>query len=127
MASLTSVSASPRRRARGVVGEAIELQIDLEPMAPLGQMLDEGGVVRDSDTVGVDHHHVDRLLAGVVDDRGDIGMDGRLAAGELQDFRPAFNRHEPIDRRARPRPAKGAGRRGRCVHSKAGTRGCRPK
>ena len=50
------------------------------------------------DAVGVDHDDVDRLRGGVFEHAEELGMDRRLAAGELKHLAAALDRDQPVDR-----------------------------
>ncbi len=98
----------------GVVFKSVELKIDFRPMPVLGQLLDEGLVAGQPNAVGVDHHDVDRLIASVAKYLHELGMDSRLAAGELQNLGLAFDLDQPVNRpaaiaRRKMHPARGAG------------------
>ncbi len=66
----------------------------LEPLDAVEQL----GVVGQPDAVGVDHHDVDRLGGGVLEDAQELGVDRRLAAGELKHLGAALDRDQPVDR-----------------------------
>src|SRR6185437_416873 len=65
--------------------ERVELQIDFEVRHIGGQLLYEVPIVGDPDAVRIHHQVFDRPRLGQVEDSEEIGMDGRLAAAELDD------------------------------------------
>ena len=81
----------------GAILKPIELEIDFQTVAHGGQLGDQGGVARQADAVGVDHHGLDRLFVGITDHAHQIGMEGRLAAGELQHVGNLFEVDIAID------------------------------
>ena len=82
----------------GSVGvQAVELQVDLQPVAHRRERFDQARVVGQADAVGVDHHGLDRLLVGVADHAHEVGVQRRLAAGELQDVGHAFELDVAVD------------------------------
>ena len=81
-------------------------------------------VVGQPDAVGVDHHDVDRLRGGVIEDAEELGVDRRLAARELQHLGAALDRDQPVDRPRRIRRSSGACRPARWRRSTSGTAGC---
>src|SRR5262245_2348765 len=60
--------------------EAIELEVNFKSLAIFGQALDERGVMREADSIGVNHHNVDWPAAGVIEHFQELRMDRRLAA-----------------------------------------------
>ncbi len=77
--------------------ERIELQIDLEPALALGQPRDEIRLARDAQPVGVDHHVADRPRPHRIEDGEQIGMQRRLAAGDLHQVGLAFAGDQGIE------------------------------
>ncbi len=77
--------------------ERIELQIDFEPALALGQLRDEIRLLRDAQAVGIDHHVADRAAARLVEDREELRMQGRLAAGNLHQVGLALARDQRVE------------------------------
>ncbi len=82
---------------QGVALERIELQVDFEPALLLGEAGGEVRLLRDAQAVGVDHHVADRARAHRVEHGEEVGMQRRLAAGELHQVGLAFARDQRID------------------------------
>ena len=82
------------------VVEPVELEVDFEPVPHRRRAVEQGRVAGQADAVGVDHHHLDRLLVGVADHADKIRVQRRLAAGELQDVRDALQLHVAVDHAA---------------------------
>ena len=82
-----------------VVAEAIELEIDLETDPDLFQLLGEALFLGDPNAVGVDHDVADRTRPRRGDDLPELRMDGRLAAGELDQVRLALGRDHRVEHR----------------------------
>jgi hypothetical protein len=59
--------------------------------------VNKGLVIRETNPVGIDHHVVDRLFQGILEDTFEVGMKGRFTSGELQNIRLSFGGHESID------------------------------
>ncbi len=78
-----------QRLVRRVV-QAVELKVDFEPVAHLGQLRNQGRIVRKADAVGVNHHRQDRLLVGVAHHAHQIRVQRRFAARQLQHIGDAF-------------------------------------
>src|SRR5205807_191483 len=68
----------------GALVEAVELEVDRR--LDLGELLDETVVGGDSLAVGVEHHVANAAPLGRPQHLDDVGMDARLAAGELDDL-----------------------------------------
>jgi hypothetical protein len=80
------------------LAKSVELQIGLQPMSPIPHAASEVAIAGDPEAVRVDHHHIDRLPAGVFENLVEGRVQGRLAAGKLQHFGPTFDLHQPVDR-----------------------------
>ena len=65
--------------------ERVELEVELELRHVGGEALGEAVFLRDADAVGVDHQVLDGAALGGVEDGEEVGVDGRLAAGDLHD------------------------------------------
>ena len=65
--------------------EAVELQVYLEPGHVVGQTGGELRLVGDPDAVGVYHDVAYRAGLGLVEDAEEVGVQGRLAARDLDD------------------------------------------
>ena len=83
---------------RAAVVEPVELEVDLDPVLEPLDAVEQLGVVGQPDAVGVDHHDVDRLSGGVLEHAEELGVDRRLAPGELKHLGPALDRDQPVDR-----------------------------
>ena len=111
------------------LAEAVELEVDLDPVAQLGELAQERVVARDPDPVGVEDDAGDVALGGGADEVEDPRVDRRLAAGQHQRVDlAALARDRGVQRahdgglRRVPPDARGAARR-----SRWGTRGCRSR
>ena len=80
--------------------EAVELEVDFQPVAHGRQLFHQARVAGQTDAVGVDHDGLDRLLIGVADQADQLGVQRRLAAGELQHIGHAFELDVAIDHAA---------------------------
>jgi hypothetical protein len=69
----------------GVAGERVELEVELEAGHVGGELLGEAWLSGDADAVGVDHEVADGAFATHVEDAKEVGVEGGLAAGELDD------------------------------------------
>lgn len=72
-------------RADGIGAEGVELEVDLKAGRIVGEALGEVGVLRDAEAVGVEHQVLDRAALRGVEDGEEIGVERRLAAGDLHD------------------------------------------
>ncbi len=70
--------------------QRIELEIDLQPALVLGEPRHEILLASDAQAIGVDHDMADRAGAHRVQDREEVRMQRRLAAGDLHEVRLAF-------------------------------------
>jgi hypothetical protein len=75
--------------------ETVELEVDMR--ARLRQLSGETAVARQPDPVGVHHDEPDAALLRHVDEVDELGMDSRLSAGELDDFRLALGGDEAVE------------------------------
>ncbi len=73
------------------------MQINLEGAFHLGQCRDEIRILGDADAVGVQHHMADRPAPRRVQDLEDLWVQGRLAAGDLQQIRLAFALDQEVE------------------------------
>ena len=83
--------------ADGLVGlrpQPVELEIDYR--LQLGEPVQEGVVPGDTHAVGVDHHLADTPALGRLNHLQQVGVDGGLAAAELDDLGVAFDLDEPV-------------------------------
>ena len=94
VADLDQVGAAHRLLGRGV--ERVELEVHLEARHVPGEPPRELGVIGDPHAVGVDHQVLDRPLARQVEDLEELGVDRRLAAGDLHDVRPSLVPHDAV-------------------------------
>ena len=79
----------------GVLAEAVELEVD--DGVEGGHGGEESIVVGEADAVGVDHDLADATVAGGLDHLGQLGVDGGLAAAELDDLGVAFDFDETVE------------------------------
>ena len=93
----TSRRSAPRRSSSAAALEGVELQIDLEAGAVLGQAPGEVRLAGDAHAVGVDHQVLDRAPPGQVEHLEELGMDGGLAAGDLDDVRLDLVAHHGVE------------------------------
>ena len=81
----------------GMIVQCIELQINLQPRAMFRQRIYEFAIMREPDTVGVDHHVIDWLGKCVLDRGEQLRMQSRLASRKLDNFDVTFGRYDRID------------------------------
>ncbi len=79
------------------IAKAVELQIRLQPVTPVSETAGKTAIAGQAETVRIDHHHVNRLMAGVFEDFVEGRVQRRLAAGKLQHLGPTFDFHQPVD------------------------------
>ncbi len=120
VADVDQVGAAHRLLGRGV--ERVELEVHLEARHVPGEPAGELGVIGDPHAVGVDHQVLDRPLAGQVEHGEELGVDRRLAAGDLHDVRPPLVPHDAIqhERDLLQRPVQRPPRRALGVADRAG-------
>ena len=81
--------------------KCIELQIDFRPVFPFGDTFQKRPITGQANAVCVNHHDVDRLIAGVAMNRCKVRMNCWLATRQLQDFSifwPRCNFDDPPER-----------------------------
>ena len=84
---------------RGLGGVPVVLQVDLEPLAVLGQQVEQGVVAGDQQPVGVEEDADDGAAGHLVEQLGEVGVERRLAAGEHEYVDPSVLAGEPgVDR-----------------------------
>ena len=83
------------------VVQTVELQVDLGTVLEPGNPLDQCHVIRQSNAVGVDHHIIDRLGAGVFEDLFELRVQRGLAPRELQHLGTGFDGNHAVNRPAR--------------------------
>jgi hypothetical protein len=69
--------------------EAVELQIDLDPLVIGAQGFEQHVVTCDLDAVGVDDDPCDRAGDDLIEQLDELRMDCRLSAGQHQDIDPS--------------------------------------
>src|SRR5205085_5728602 len=78
--------------------EAIKLQVDLDPVAPLREELEQRVVARDLDAVRVEQDADDVAVDGRGEDLAKLGVNGRLAAADHQDVdAPVLALEAPVE------------------------------
>ena len=88
---------APRIVCKAAPAQCIELQIDFEPRHALRQSRGEIGLGGNPDAVGVEHDMADIAALGGGDDRKRSGVQGRLAAADLQQVGLAFARGQGVE------------------------------
>ena len=81
------------------VTKPVELQIDFGPVLQQSHAFQKLRILRQADTVRVDHYDIDRLIARVLVDFVEVRMNGRFTAGQLQNLRLPLNFHQSINGR----------------------------
>jgi len=76
--------------------ETVELQVNFQTDPAFFQFGDKARIRSDAHAVGVDHEMTNGALPCHVDDPDDFRMQGRLAAGQLQEIRFTFARDQCI-------------------------------
>ena len=82
-------------RELGLLLEAVELQVDVDP--ELGQCGREAAVTSEADPVRVEHHQRDAAALGGGQHLNDPGVDRRLPAGELNRLRRTLRTDERVE------------------------------
>src|ERR1700716_3702301 len=80
----------------GLLGEAVELQVDVGPLGEGGQVGHELAVVGQPDAVGVEVDIPHALGGGEGHEVEDLRVDGRFAAGKHDHLRFAFGADEDV-------------------------------
>jgi hypothetical protein len=83
--------------AQRVVVQGVELQVDLEARLQLGQRIDEGRILGNADAVRVQHDMANRTASCGRQNFEDLGMDGWLAARDLDQIGLALAGHQGIE------------------------------
>ncbi len=80
-----------------VLAQRIELQVDLEAGAVVGEATHEVRLARDAKTIRVQHQVPDRAAARGIEHLEELRMQGRLAPGQLDHVGLAFGLHHGIE------------------------------